>query len=90
VLFITIVVMATSGYSVANIFLVNHYFGPPRSTETWNFWFVEALVEILLAMLALLAIPAVQRFERQHSLLLPTLLFAAGLLVGYDGFSWAT
>ena len=24
---------------------------PARWTETWNFWFVEALVEILLAML---------------------------------------
>jgi surface polysaccharide O-acyltransferase-like enzyme len=80
--------VATGGYSVANIFLVNHYFGPPRWTETWNFWFVEALVEILLAMLALLAIPAVRRFERRHSLLMPALLLAAGLLVRYDVFSW--
>ena len=28
VLFIAILVVATGGYSVANIFLVNHYFGP--------------------------------------------------------------
>jgi acyl-CoA synthetase (AMP-forming)/AMP-acid ligase II/peptidoglycan/LPS O-acetylase OafA/YrhL len=88
VLFIAILVVAAGGYSVANIFLVNHYFGPPRWTETWNFWFVEALVEILLAMLALLAIPAVRRFERRHSLLLPALLLAAGLLVRYDVFGW--
>ena len=88
VLFIAVLVVATGGYSVANIFLVNHYFGPPEWTETWNFWFVEALVEILLAMLALLAIPAVRRFERRHSLLLPALLLAAGLLVRYDVFDW--
>jgi acyl-CoA synthetase (AMP-forming)/AMP-acid ligase II len=88
VLFIAIVVAANRGYSVANIFLVNHYFGPPRWTETWNFWFVEALVAILLAMLALLAIPAVRQFERRHSLLLPALLLAAGLLVRYDVFGW--
>ncbi|HKH55984.1 MAG TPA: AMP-binding protein [Propionibacteriaceae bacterium] len=85
-LFIAIVVVATGGYSVANIFLVNHYFGPPRWTETWNFWFVEALVEILLAMLALLAISAVRRFERRHTLLLPALLLGAGLLFRYDVF----
>jgi hypothetical protein len=88
VLYITILVVATGGHSVANIFLVNHYFGPPRWTETWNFWFVEALVKILLAMLALLAIPAVRRFERRHSLLLPALLHATGLLVRYDVFGW--
>jgi hypothetical protein len=88
VLFIAIVVVATGGYSVANIFLVNHYFGPPRWTETWNFWFVESLVAILLAMLALLAIPAVRQFERRHSLLLPALLLAVGLLVRYDVFGW--
>jgi len=88
VLFIAIVVVSTGGYSIANIFLANHYFGPPRWTETWNFWFVEALVEILLAMLALLAIPAVRRFERRHSVLMPALLLAAGLLVRYDVFNW--
>jgi hypothetical protein len=84
VLFMVIVVVAAKGYSVANIFLVNHYFGPPRWTETWNFWFVEALVRILLAMLALLAIRAVRQFERRHSLLLPALLLAVGLLVRYE------
>jgi acyl-CoA synthetase (AMP-forming)/AMP-acid ligase II len=88
VLFIAILVVATGGYSVANIFLVNHYFGPPQWTETWNFWFVEALVAILLAVLALLAIPTVRRFERRHSLLMPALLVAAGLLVRYDVFGW--
>jgi hypothetical protein len=88
VLFIAIVVVATGGYSVANIFLVNHYFGPPQWTETWNFWFVEALVAILLAVLALLAIPTVRQFERRFSLLLPALLVAAGLLIRYDVFGW--
>jgi acyl-CoA synthetase (AMP-forming)/AMP-acid ligase II len=88
VLFIATVVLATGGYSVANIFLVNHYFGPPQWSETWNFWFVEALVAILLAVLALLAIPVVRRFERRHSLLMPALLVAAALLVRYNVFGW--
>ena len=35
-------------------------------------------------MLALLAIPAVRQFERRHSLLLPALLLAVGLLVRYE------
>jgi hypothetical protein len=33
---------------------------------------------------ALLAIPAVRQFERRHSLLLPALLHAVGLLVQYE------
>jgi hypothetical protein len=45
---------------------------------------VEALVEILLAMLTLLAIPAVRQFERRHSLLLPALRLAVGPLVRYE------
>lgn len=89
VVFIGLVVLASENYSVANVFLLNHYLGPPRWTETWNFWFVEALVEILLAVLVLLAIPAVRRFERRFTLLLPALLLSAGLLVRYDAFGWA-
>jgi peptidoglycan/LPS O-acetylase OafA/YrhL len=89
VVFISLVVLISGNYSLANIFLINHYLGPPQWTETWNFWFVEALVEILLAVLVLLAIPGVRRFERRFPLLLPGLLLAAGLLVRYDAFGWA-
>jgi hypothetical protein len=43
VLFIVIVVVATGGYSVANIFLVNHYFGRPDglrpgTSGSWRHW----------------------------------------------------
>ncbi|HET9872891.1 MAG TPA: non-ribosomal peptide synthetase [Propionibacteriaceae bacterium] len=87
--FIAAVVALSDRYGLPNVFLMNHYFGPPGWSERWNFWFVEALVEILVAALLLLSIPAVRRFERRHTLLLPSLILGAGLLVRYDAFGWS-
>nr|WP_294694347.1 AMP-binding protein [uncultured Friedmanniella sp.] len=83
-LYIALVVWLTGGYSLANVVLLNHVLGPPRWTETWNFWFVEALVAILVSLALLLAVPAVRRFERRHRQLLPAVLLVAGLLVRPD------
>ncbi len=88
-LFIAALVVLSDGYSVANVFMLNHYLGPSEWTEEWNFWFVEAMVEILLFALLLLAVPGVRRFERRHQLLLPGLVLAAGLLVRYNAFGWS-
>jgi acyl-CoA synthetase (AMP-forming)/AMP-acid ligase II len=86
VLFIAAVAAFDDRYPLANVFLVNHVLGPPTWTETWNFWFVEVLVAILLASIALLAVPAVRRFERRHPVALPALVLGAGLLSRYDVF----
>ncbi len=86
VLFIAAVAAFDDDYALANVFLVNHVLGPPTWTETWNFWFVEVLVTILLASMVLLAVPAVRRFERRYTVALPALVLAAGLIVRYDVF----
>ena len=83
-LYIALVVWLTGGYSLANVVLLNHVLGPPRWTETWNFWFVEALVAILVSLALLLAVPAVRRIERRHRQLVPAVLLLAGLLVRPD------
>jgi acyl-CoA synthetase (AMP-forming)/AMP-acid ligase II len=92
VLYIALVVACTGGYSLANVVLLNHVLGPPHWTETWNFWFVEALVAILGSLALLLAVPAARRLERQYRLLLPTVLLVVGLLLRPDvlGSSEAT
>ena len=87
--FIAVLVALDDGYGLANIFLVNHYLGPAVWDQRWNFWFVEALVEILAGLCLLLSIPAVRRFERRHTVLLPALLLGLGLLVRYNAFGWS-
>jgi hypothetical protein len=89
VVFIAVLVALDQRYSVVNIVLLNHAFGPAQWTAAWNFWFLEALVTILLGCAVLLSVPAVRRWERTHSLALPALLLGAGLLVRYNAFGWS-
>lgn len=46
----------------ANVFLVNNYL----DTGTWAYWFIEVLVQILLFLAIVFAIPGVANFERRH------------------------
>ena len=50
----------------------------------WAYWFVEVLVQVLVALALLLAVPAVRRFERRHRFAFPGLLLAGSLLVRFD------
>jgi acyl-CoA synthetase (AMP-forming)/AMP-acid ligase II/acyl carrier protein len=47
-----------------NVVLLNSLLGPDTWDTTWQYWFVETLVHIVLAMTALLSIPALHRAER--------------------------
>jgi acyl-CoA synthetase (AMP-forming)/AMP-acid ligase II len=50
----------------------------------WGYWYVEALVHLLVALGALLTIAPVRRFERRHPLAAPAVLLAATLGVRFD------
>jgi acyl-CoA synthetase (AMP-forming)/AMP-acid ligase II/peptidoglycan/LPS O-acetylase OafA/YrhL len=84
VAFIALLVALGQPYGMANILLVNHYFGPPVWDARWNFWFVEALVEILVGMLVLFSVPLARRLERAHQLTFPLVLLAIGLVLRYS------
>ncbi len=81
--FIALMVVLVGDYSWVNVFLLNEAFGP-RTGQTRTFWFVETLVYILVALVALLAVPAVDRWERRLPFALPAALLALALLVRYD------
>jgi non-ribosomal peptide synthetase component E (peptide arylation enzyme)/surface polysaccharide O-acyltransferase-like enzyme len=49
----------------------------------WHYWFIEAIVQTLLFVALLMAIPAVDRFERRRPFLFPMLLATAGLVFVY-------
>ena len=84
VAFIAVAYFVTDRYTPVNILLLNSLIGPKHVTAEWHFWFVEVLVYVLLAMVALLALPWVDRAERRAPFVFPLALAALGMLGRYD------
>lgn len=82
-LWITGALLLTDDYHLANAFLVNSLVGT-RGDNGWHFWFVEALVFVLVALAAVLAVPTLDKLERRFPFGLPIALMAAGLAIRYD------
>ena len=59
------VALATGYYSGLPVAYLNGFLGPQEWDPDWQFWFLEALVWFTVAVLALLAVPAVDRLERR-------------------------
>jgi len=84
VAFIAFAYVVTDNYTAANIALVNSVVGPSGWSPTWHFWFIEALVYLLLAVAALLALPAADRLERRYPFGVPLALLGLGLLARFS------
>jgi hypothetical protein len=69
-------------YGIGTLLLVNNYVGP-RSHRggVWHFWFIEAFVQLILVVTALLAVPFIRRLERRYQYGFPLALFAGTLLL---------
>ena len=75
----------TSGLGWKNALLLNGLLGPRGWTEpAWYYWFIEALVYTLLALVAVMALPVVDRVERRWPFWLPMALAGLGLLTRYE------
>jgi hypothetical protein len=81
-LFLAVVVPLGGRYSWQNVLLLNEALGP-RMGDQRDYWFIETLVYTLLALLAVLAVPLVDRWERRLPFLLPVAMVAAGLTIRY-------
>jgi hypothetical protein len=86
-LFIGAAGLLTGGYTLPTALFLNGAVGSNGWTDQWQFWFLEALVWLSLGAVALLAVPAVNRLERQAPLLLPwaVLLGAVALRYAWTG-----
>jgi len=62
---IGIVGVVTGAYATTTVFLVNSFVGSAQWSPQWHYWFLEAMLWSMLAFVALLAIPAVRRWERR-------------------------
>jgi hypothetical protein len=80
---IALAFLLTDDYQLANVFLLNYVFGSDEQ-NAWQFWFIESLVYIQLAVLAVLAVPFVDRLERRFPFGLPMGLAALGLITRYE------
>ncbi|MFC0005223.1 AMP-binding protein [Micromonospora siamensis] len=83
---IAAVMALTDQYRLSTLLLVNSLVGPADGRTEWHFWFIEGLVYVLLGTGALLALPAVDRWERRFPFALPVALAGLGLLGRYDVF----
>ncbi|PZG00368.1 AMP-binding protein [Micromonospora deserti] len=80
------VMLVGGDYRLSTLLLVNSIVGPPGSETGWHFWFIEAVVYLVLALAALLALRRVDRLERRHPFAFPLALTAVALLGRYDVF----
>ncbi|MGW7328623.1 AMP-binding protein [Streptomyces sp. NPDC054840] len=81
---IGLILLLNDDYTLANLFLLDSVYGPEDLKSGMQFWFIEALVYILLATVAILSLPVVDRAERRFPYTLPLALAGLGLLTRYD------
>ena len=77
------VIALTGDYRITSAFLLNGIFGPDGWSAEWRYWFVEAIVYIVLAAVAVLSIPLFDRLERRHSFWFPMGVVGLGLVTRY-------
>jgi hypothetical protein len=84
VLWLSFAAAASWKYGPLNVVLLNGVLGSREWTESWHYWFIEAVVWTLVGLTALVAIPLVDRLERRWSFWLPFTLALLGLVTRYD------
>ncbi|KQZ88139.1 hypothetical protein ASD62_01190 [Phycicoccus sp. Root563] len=81
---IGVVAVVAGTYDWRNVLLLNQVLGDwSRWSDHWHYWFVEAVVALLLGTAGLLAVPAVDRWERRWPFAFPVALVGLGLLTRY-------
>ncbi|MFG2090330.1 AMP-binding protein [Spirillospora sp. NPDC048824] len=81
VIWLVAAALLTADYHLVDVLLLKSAFGYDS-----NYWFIEVIVYILLAMAAWLSVPALDRSERRAPFGFPLALLSAALVVRYDFF----
>ena len=79
---IGLVATMSDKYGWPNALLINGIVG--RRGDEWGYWFIEALVYILVPLALLLSVPAVRRVERRWPFAVALTMVAAALAVRFD------
>ena len=86
VAWIALIAATHDEFALPNALLVNGIVGTPDLN--WAYWYVEAVVQILVVLAVVFAVPAVRRFERRHPLWLAAAALGVGLLIRFDLWGW--
>ncbi|MEN8652479.1 AMP-binding protein [Streptomyces sp. 21So2-11] len=76
---LALMMLVTDDYRWTGVLMLTSLLGPND-----GFWFIEALLYMLVVVAALLAVPWADRTERRFPFALPTALMALGLIGRYD------
>ncbi|MGA9148395.1 MAG: AMP-binding protein, partial [Candidatus Nanopelagicales bacterium] len=79
-----------SQYSFANVFFLHNVVMPDADNAAWRYWFVEALVYLLIFSAAVVAIPALHRAEQRWPFGFVLVLLGVGLVFRYGLIETAT
>ncbi|MGN9812924.1 AMP-binding protein [Micromonospora sp. BQ11] len=80
------VMMVSDQYRWSTLLLMHGAVRPADAPDGWHFWFIEAVVYLLVATAALLGLRRVDRWERRRPFALPLTLTGVALLGRYDVF----
>jgi acyl-CoA synthetase (AMP-forming)/AMP-acid ligase II len=83
-IWLAILMSRTDDYGWSSVVLLSSYLGEPGWSPAWRYWFVEALVLILVGVALLTSVPAVRRVDRRRPLLIPAGVLVVGLLLRFD------
>jgi hypothetical protein len=74
----------TDDYGWSSVVMLSAYLGEPGWSPAWRYWFVEALVLILVAVAVLTSLPSVRRLDARRPLVIPVGVLVVGLLLRFD------
>jgi acyl-CoA synthetase (AMP-forming)/AMP-acid ligase II len=78
------VALVAGTYDWRNVLMLNQVLGDwSRWSDHWHYWFIEAITSLLLGTALLMAVPAVDRWERRWPFAFPVALVGLGLLTRY-------
>ncbi len=80
VLWLVPVVLLSTEYGPSVVFL-NNLLGPAGEAPEWRYWFLEALVYVMIAVAILMYIPLADRWEKRWPFAFPLVLAGLGSIV---------
>lgn len=84
IMWVAVTLILTEDYHASNLLLANKFLGPHDSMTAGRLWFVEVLFWILVALTAVCALPATDRWERRRPFAVAAAFLAFGLVLRYD------
>ncbi len=78
------VILVGGPYALPNLLLLNHLLRPQEWGLRWNFLFLEALVLLVVGVVALVTLRPVDRWQRRRPFAFAVLFVLAGLLVRFE------